>query len=77
LCFSADPGVRDAEGCAPIHVAVQLSFTHIVAYLIAKGTDPDLIDANGKTPLMWATFRTYGLVHLYCFSKRLFFDWCY
>ena len=58
LFFSADPGVRDAEGCAAIHVAVQCGHTSIVAYLIAKGVDPDSYDANGKTPLMWAAWRT-------------------
>lgn len=31
--------------------------TEIVAYLIAKGEDVDLIDKNGMTPLMHAAKR--------------------
>lgn len=33
----ADPLLRDAEGCACIHLAAQFGHTRVVAYLIAKG----------------------------------------
>jgi len=57
----ADPGVRDSDGCAAVHVAVSCGYSNIVSYLIAKGTDPNLFDANGKTPLMWSAWRTFGV----------------
>lgn len=59
--YGADPNVRDAEGCAAIHVAVQCDRNNITAYLIAKGIDPDLYDANGKTPLMLSSWRCFGI----------------
>jgi len=57
----ADPGVRDSDGCAAVHVAVSCGYSNIVSYLIAKGTDSNLFDANGKTPLMWSAWRTFGV----------------
>lgn len=59
--FGADPGVKDSDGCAALHVAVQCGYTSIVTYLIAKGSDVDSYDSNGKTPLMWAAWRTFGV----------------
>lgn len=55
----ADPSLRDGEGYAAIHLAVQFARSDIAAYLLAKGCDPDLRDKNGMTPLMWACLRVY------------------
>lgn len=52
--YGADPSHWDAEGCACIHVAAQFGHTSIVAYLIAKGTSPNVQDKHGLTPLMWS-----------------------
>ena len=54
--------MRDSDGCAAVHVAVSCGYSNIVSYLIAKGTDSNLFDANGKTPLMWSAWRTFGFV---------------
>ena len=55
----ADPCLRDGEGYAAIHLAVQFARSDIASYLLAKGCDPDLRDKNGMTPLMWACLRVY------------------
>ena len=47
-------------GCSCIHLAAQFGHTSIVAYLIAKGQDVDMLDKNGMTPLMWAAYRVFG-----------------
>ena len=56
----ADPTIRDGEGSSAIHIAAQFSYWPIVAYLVAKGVDPDTFDTNGLTPLMWAVLRSQG-----------------
>ncbi|XP_035674442.1 palmitoyltransferase ZDHHC17-like [Branchiostoma floridae] len=58
--YGANPALLDGEGCACLHLAAQFGHTSIVAYLLAKGQDVDMIDQNGMTALMWATYRTYG-----------------
>ncbi|GAB6024086.1 Palmitoyltransferase Hip14 [Chamberlinius hualienensis] len=55
--YSADPSLRDGEGCSCIHLAAQFGHTAIVAYLIAKGQNVNMVDRNGMTPLMWAAYR--------------------
>jgi len=57
----ADPALEDLEGCSALHLAAQFGHSSIVAYLIAKGMDVDLIDRNGMTPLMWASYRSFGV----------------
>ena len=46
-------------GCSCIHLAAQFGHTAIVAYLIAKGQDVDMLDKSGMTPLMWAAYRVF------------------
>lgn len=41
-------------GYASIHLASMFGYTDIVAYLIAKGQDVDLLDKHDMTPLMHA-----------------------
>ncbi|XP_057317381.1 palmitoyltransferase ZDHHC17-like isoform X2 [Hydractinia symbiolongicarpus] len=60
LKHGADPSIEDSEGCSGLHLAAQFGHTPLVAYLISKGTDVDIIDRNGMTPLMWATYRSFG-----------------
>ena len=50
------------SGCSCIHLAAQFGHTSIVAYLIAKGQDVDMLDKNGMTALMWASYRVFGSV---------------
>ncbi|CAK1544798.1 unnamed protein product [Leptosia nina] len=53
----ADPSRRDAEGCASAHLAAQFGHTAVLAYLVARGQSPDVPDAAGMTPLMWAAWK--------------------
>uniref|UniRef100_A0A673G5V7 Uncharacterized protein n=1 Tax=Sinocyclocheilus rhinocerous TaxID=307959 RepID=A0A673G5V7_9TELE len=57
--YGADPSLIDGEGCSCVHLATQFGHTSIVAYLIAKGQDVDMMDQNGMTPLMWAAYRMH------------------
>ncbi|PIK48681.1 putative palmitoyltransferase ZDHHC17 [Apostichopus japonicus] len=59
--YGADPSIRDGEGYSCIHIAAQFAHTAVVAYLIAKGQDPNMADANGMTPLMWAAYKTFAI----------------
>ena len=53
----ADPSLLDGDGFNCLHLAAQMGFTSIVAYLIAKGQDINAPDLNGMTPLMWSALR--------------------
>lgn len=57
----SDPTLRDAEGCSCIHLASQFGHTALVAYFIARGVSPDLIDRGGMTPLMWSCWKICSL----------------
>ena len=41
---------RDAEPTSLLHMAVRNDFPAVVEWLLERGADPDLIDANGVTP---------------------------
>jgi palmitoyltransferase len=73
LSHQAEPSLFDGEGksiirinynlfeiqlgYSSIHLASMFGHSDIVAYLIAKGQDVDLLDKNGMTPLMHAAAR--------------------
>ncbi|KAB7496502.1 Palmitoyltransferase Hip14, partial [Armadillidium nasatum] len=59
--YNADPTLRDGEGCACVHLAAQFGHTAIVAYLLARGDNVNLLDKNGMTPLMWSAYRVTSL----------------
>jgi uncharacterized protein len=41
----------DKEGVSALHEAVQAGRTDFVRYLLAKGANPELVDANGRKPI--------------------------
>ncbi len=41
----------DKEGTTALHEAVQAGRTELVKYLLAKGANPELVDASGKKPI--------------------------
>jgi ankyrin repeat protein len=41
----------DKEGTSALHGAVQAGRTDLVLYLLEKGANPELVDANGKKPI--------------------------
>lgn len=41
----------DQEGASALHVAAQAGRTDLVRYLLEKGANPGLVDANGKKPI--------------------------
>ena len=41
----------DKEGVSALHAAVQAGRTDMVRYLLEKGANPELVDANGKKPI--------------------------
>lgn len=49
--------VTDREGQTPLYGAVKLGWTSVVEHLLAKGADPNVKDALGKTPLDGAMGR--------------------
>ncbi|XP_014677485.1 PREDICTED: palmitoyltransferase ZDHHC17-like [Priapulus caudatus] len=58
--YGANPTIMDGDGCCAIHLAAMTGHSNILAYLLAKGQDPNLRDKNGMTPLMWACYRVIG-----------------
>lgn len=57
----ADAKLRDAEGCSCVHIAAQFGHTALVAYFVARGVSPDILDRNGMTPLMWSCWKVCTL----------------
>lgn len=53
----ADPTLRDGEGASCIHLAAQFGHTAIVAYLVARGVNPNMPDRSAMTPLMWSAYK--------------------
>jgi ankyrin repeat protein len=41
----------DKEGMSALHEAVQAGRTEVVRYLLEKGANPELVDANGRKPI--------------------------
>jgi hypothetical protein len=41
----------DKEGTSALHEAAQAGRTDLVRYLLGKGANPELVDANGKKPI--------------------------
>lgn len=52
--------LEDKDGCQAIHVAASAGCTPVVGYLIAVGQGVDTLDRNGRTPLMWASYKSYN-----------------
>ena len=46
---------------APIHLAIQTDNLHLVQELLDNGANPDILDANGKSPLILATDSQHEL----------------
>ena len=46
---------------APIHLAIQTDNLHLVQKLLDNGANPDILDANGKSPLILATDTQHEL----------------
>ena len=47
-------------GSACIHIAARFGHLPVLAYLVAKGENVDLVGSNGMTALMWASYMAYG-----------------
>ena len=62
--YGANPYIMDAEGLNCLHIAAQLGFTDIMAYLIGREIDINVRDVNGMTPLMHSAARSYKLVKM-------------
>jgi ankyrin repeat protein len=61
LARGADPNVRDALGCTPMHFAVKLDIAIAIPMLralIQAGASPEIAAASGETPLGLALARS-------------------
>ena len=62
LLISFGANVNDVEkedGYTSLHHAVTLRYSNCVEYLLRNGADPNAQDAQGRTPLMIASFKKY------------------
>jgi ankyrin repeat protein len=50
----------DKEGTSALHAAVQAGRTEMVRYLLEKGANPELVDANGRKPIDLLAAGTAG-----------------
>lgn len=57
------------EGYAALHIAAARGDVGMVKVLIAQGADPNVLDAQGSTALMWAVFRRHLPVVRYLAPK--------
>jgi ankyrin repeat protein len=57
--FSYNPP-PDREGTSALHGAVQAGRTDLVRYLLEKGATPELVDADGRTPIDLLDIGTAG-----------------
>ncbi len=60
----ADPNLKNQAGQAPLHIAIMGLFKHDKADMVkilleSKGTDVNLIDGSGNTPLLYALYYFY------------------
>lgn len=60
----ADLYLCDAQGYAPLHLAVHAANTCLIAYLLAAGSQVDIRDKMQRTPIMWAAYNGQSLLCL-------------
>ncbi|HRK06157.1 MAG TPA: ankyrin repeat domain-containing protein [Pseudobdellovibrionaceae bacterium] len=65
--IEVDEAKRD--GYAALHIAAARGDVGMVKVLIAQGADPNVLDAQGSTALMWAVFRRHLPVVRYLAPK--------
>lgn len=76
----ADPSIPDKHGGYPIHYAVQLcgpdsenkkkldNAVKIVQILISFGVDINVVDKDGREPILWAASAGKSLSHRFNFN---------
>eukprot|EP00126_Sphaerothecum_destruens_P009160 Sdes_comp20444_c0_seq1m14628 len=57
LKHGADALFRDCQGFTCLHLAAQFGHTKLCGYFIGKKVPVDILDNEGRTPLMWASYR--------------------
>jgi hypothetical protein len=65
--IEVDEAKRD--GYAALHIAAARGDVGMVKVLLARGADPNVLDAQGSTALMWAVFRRHLPVVRYLAPK--------